>query len=112
MELTIDIPDRVYSNLKLFCEANGIEIAAYALTALEERLSVDRFGDMNEMLKKPEPKKRVTRKKAEPKPEAKKVEEEKKEEPTPVDVVEPPKVEADEPVVVEKPKKRRSLKVK
>lgn len=65
MELTIDIPDRTYTNLKSFCEANGTEIAVYVVSAINERFSLDRFGDMNEMIKKTEPKKRAPRKKKE-----------------------------------------------
>ena len=103
--MEIDFGKRMTAALRAFCETNGITVEQYVVDVITERLSIDMYGDMNEMRKEPEkPKKRATRKKAEPKPEEEKKVEAKKED--------PPVIEAVQPVVEEKPKKKRSLKVK
>lgn len=60
----VRISRRLHDSLKAFCKANGMEINEYVESVLSERLSLDKFGDMNEMIKKPEIKKTKTREKA------------------------------------------------
>ena len=116
MEITLD--KRTEKNLAAFCKANGIDAKEYAAEAVSERLALDMFGDMNDMIKKPEPKKRSTRKKADTKPsvgEEKVPGNEKVDEPQSEtdavkdDVCEVHQVDAEEKKPV---KRKRSLKVK
>ena len=112
-DITITISDRDAKALKAFIKANSLDISSYIWDAVSEKFNKDRYGDMNDMVKKPV-KKRTAARKTKPKEEA--PAEEPKEQPKPV---EPPVAEV-EPVTEpeatpQEPKKkttRRVLKIK
>ena len=51
MRLTINIEDRLGEDIKSFCKANNVTMTDYLSKIIEKQFSIDRFGDMNEMIK-------------------------------------------------------------
>ena len=88
--MTIEIETRLYKNIEQWCEVNGIDIGQYITKALTERITLDKYGDLND---------RIIIKHDEP------VEEEETEEPIVESVevknVTNPKAKVEEPVVTE-----------
>lgn len=90
MEITIDIVDRNYHQIKEFCDFNQIKIEDYIVQCVEDDFFIRKYGDLNEKFKQPKTEveeKAVTenlKKEEEPKTEKKKVGRPKKkiEEPT------------------------------
>ena len=110
--MEIKFTKRFETSLKAFCNANGLTAEDYVIKAVEEKLNLDMYGDMNLLLKKEEPKKkRATRKKVE-----KPVEPEVKTEPLVEEVTEKSEepVKTEEKIEEPKPVKRklRTLAVK
>ena len=52
--MTIEIDNRLYENIVQWCNANGVEPKAYIEKALRERIATDKYGDLNERLRKNE----------------------------------------------------------
>ena len=52
MIVEFDIPKRLYDDLKSWCEANDIEINKYVSLKIRGALTLDKFGDLNEKVKK------------------------------------------------------------
>ena len=63
-EITISVTSREANALKAFVSANSIDLNTYIWEAVSERLNKDRYGDMNEMVKKTKNKKEKPPKKA------------------------------------------------
>ena len=49
---TIEIDNRLYSNIEAFCQANALEPSYYIHKVLRERLAIDKYGDLNEKFRK------------------------------------------------------------
>lgn len=69
MEIKIDIPDKLYEELKEMCDYNSLTIENYVIETIMDNYYTIKFGDLNEKIKN------VREKKEQPK-----VEENKKEE--------------------------------
>ena len=55
MRLTIEIDDKLGEKIKQFCKLNNITYSKYLVGIIEEKFNCDRFGDLNEKLKKKRP---------------------------------------------------------
>lgn len=55
MRLTIEIDDKLGEKIKQFCKLNNITYSKYLVGIIEEKFNCDRFGDLNEKLKKKKP---------------------------------------------------------
>ena len=53
MELTINIIDRNYEQIKEFCDFNKIKIEDYVVQCAEDDFFIRKYGDLNEKLLKP-----------------------------------------------------------
>ena len=72
MEITVQIVDRNYDQIKEFCEYNNIDIGEYIVQCVEDDFFTRKYGDLNEKLKKEEPKKVEEIKETETKPKVEK----------------------------------------
>lgn len=52
MEITIDIIDRNYSQIKEFCDFNNIKVEDYIVQCVEDDFFTRKYGDLNEKLNK------------------------------------------------------------
>ena len=50
MEITIDLPDKIYDEIKQMCEFNGITIIKYAFDCVLDNYNTMKYGDLNEKL--------------------------------------------------------------
>ena len=48
----IEIDNRLYTSILQWCDANGIEPMKYIEKALRERLATDKYGDLNDKVRK------------------------------------------------------------
>ena len=48
--MTIEIETRLYKNIEQWCEVNGIDIGQYITKALTERITLDKYGDLNDRI--------------------------------------------------------------
>ena len=55
MRLTIEIDDKLGEKIKQFCKLNNITYSKYLVGIIEEKFNCDRFGDLNEKIKKKRP---------------------------------------------------------
>ena len=69
MEIKIDIPDKLYDELKEMCDYNSLTIENYVIETIMDNYYTIKFGDLNEKNKN------VREKKEQPKVEEKKKEE-------------------------------------
>lgn len=69
MEIKIDIPDKLYEELKEMCDYNSLTIENYVIETIMDNYYTIKFGDLNEKIKN------VREKKEQPKVEEKKKEE-------------------------------------
>ena len=69
MEIKIDIPDKLYDELKEMCDYNSLTIENYVIETIMDNYYTIKFGDLNEKIKN------VREKKEQPKVEEKKKEE-------------------------------------
>jgi hypothetical protein len=69
MEIKIDIPDKLYEELKEMCDYNSLTIENYVTQTIMDNYYTIKFGDLNEKIKN------VREKKEQPKVEEKKKEE-------------------------------------
>ena len=106
MEITIDLPDKIYDEIKQMCEFNGITIIKYAFDCVLDNYNTMKYGDLNEKLGiKEEPKEEtknietpIIEKKKPGRPRKKKDEEILEKQKEEIKVVENKKVETIEPV--------------
>ena len=68
MEIKIDIPDKLYEELKEMCNYNSLTIENYVIETIMDNYYTIKFGDLNEKIKN------VREKKEQPKVEEKKKE--------------------------------------
>lgn len=47
---SIEIDNRLYKNIEGWCEVNGIDIGQYITKALTERITLDKYGDLNDKI--------------------------------------------------------------
>lgn len=52
MRITIELDDKLCENIKKFCKLNNMTYTEYLSKIIEEKFNVDRFGDLNEKVKK------------------------------------------------------------
>ena len=69
MEIKIDIPDKLYDEIKEMCDYNSLTIENYVTQTIMDNYYTIKFGDLNEKIKN------VREKKEQPKVEEKKKEE-------------------------------------
>lgn len=69
MEIKIDIPDKLYDEIKEMCDYNSLTIENYVIETIMDNYYTIKFGDLNEKIKN------VREKKEQPKVEEKKKEE-------------------------------------
>lgn len=50
--MKIDIDNRLYNDIEAYCSANALEPMKYIEKVLRERLAIDKYGDLNEKLRK------------------------------------------------------------
>ena len=89
MNVSIDIIDRVYKQIKEMCDYNNISVEKYVVDCVMDNFNILKYGDLNEKLKPKEKEEKVEEKtKTEEKPKKKvgrpkkvKTEEKPKEEP-------------------------------
>lgn len=55
MRITIEVDDKLGENIKRFCKLNNMTYTEYLSKIIEEKFNVDRFGDLNEKVKKKQP---------------------------------------------------------
>lgn len=114
MKVSISIDKKIIDKVKGFCKLNGRNYLEYITEAIDAKLSVDMYGDLNEKMKKRE-KPKIQRAEEYIKEKTKKVKEEKETvtkeiletQPLEIEKVETPKTEN-----VEKVTKRRILNSK
>ena len=54
MQITIDIIDRNYDQIKEFCEFNNIKVEDYIVQCVEDDFFTRKYGDLNEKIKSKE----------------------------------------------------------
>ena len=59
MKITINIDERTGTAIREFCKANNLKQNQYLVDIIEKQFSIDRFGDLNELLAKKEKPKQV-----------------------------------------------------
>ena len=52
MKLEIELEDRQYNDILSYCEANKLDIQAYLCKIIGEKHSINKFGDLNELIPK------------------------------------------------------------
>lgn len=50
MEIILD--DRIYYNIQEYCDFNQIDVNEYITDCIIKQFNIDRFGDLNEIIKK------------------------------------------------------------
>ena len=52
MDVEIRIPKRLYDDIVQYCKVENTEPEKYCVSALRKQLSLDKYGDLNDKLKK------------------------------------------------------------
>jgi hypothetical protein len=52
MKLEIELEDRQYNDILSYCEVNKLDIQAYLCKIIGEKHSINKFGDLNDLLPK------------------------------------------------------------
>lgn len=52
MEITLEIPNRTYNDIETYCSINQIDIQEYIIGMIEEKHSINKYGDLNDMMPK------------------------------------------------------------
>lgn len=55
MEIRIDLSSRLYNDIENNCRNNNVTIEDYCLSAIVRQVSLDKYGDLNEKVKKSKP---------------------------------------------------------
>jgi len=54
MEISIDIPDKIYAEIKEMCEYNSIGVDDYIFNCTLDNFNIMKYGDLNEKIMKKE----------------------------------------------------------
>lgn len=82
MKIELDFNDRQYNDIELYCKSNNLDIHSYLIDIITEKHSINKFGDLNDIIPKViEESTVVVKKRGRPK----KITEDKKEENTTVE---------------------------
>lgn len=52
MKIELDFNDRQYNDIELYCKTNNLEIQTYLIDIINEKHSINKFGDLNELIPK------------------------------------------------------------
>lgn len=52
MKIELDFNDRQYNDIELYCKTNNIDIQTYLIDIISEKHSINKFGDLNELIPK------------------------------------------------------------
>jgi hypothetical protein len=52
MKIELEIEDRQYNDFETYCKANNLDIHTYLTDLLVEKHSINKFGDLNEIIPK------------------------------------------------------------
>lgn len=52
MKIEIELDERQYNDIDGYCKANNIDIQKYLIDIISEKHSINKFGDLNELLPK------------------------------------------------------------
>ena len=52
MKLEIELDDRQYKDIKGYCMANNLDIQNYLIDIISEKHSINKFGDLNDLIPK------------------------------------------------------------
>lgn len=52
MLLELEINDRQYNDISSFCEANNLQVQDYIMSLITEKHSLNKFGDLNNLIPK------------------------------------------------------------
>ena len=51
MLIELELIDRIYYDIKDYCESKGTDIAEYIINTVEDRFYIDKYGDLNDKLR-------------------------------------------------------------
>ena len=52
MQLELEISDRQYDDISAFCKANNLQVQEYITSIITEKHSLNKFGDLNNIIPK------------------------------------------------------------
>ena len=52
MLIELELIDRIYYDIKDYCESKGTDITEYIINTVEDRFYIDKYGDLNDKLTK------------------------------------------------------------
>lgn len=52
MYLNIELNDRIFNDIDAYCKANNLDVNEYLVGIISEKHSINKFGDLNELLPK------------------------------------------------------------
>lgn len=52
MKIELDFNDRQYNDIELYCKSNKLDIQAYLIDIITEKHSINKFGDLNDIIPK------------------------------------------------------------
>lgn len=52
MKIELDFNDRQYNDIEIYCKTNNLDIHSYLIDIISEKHSVNKFGDLNELIPK------------------------------------------------------------
>lgn len=52
MNLNIELNDRIFNDINVYCKANNLDVNEYLVGIISEKHSINKFGDLNELLPK------------------------------------------------------------
>ena len=51
MLIELELIDRIYYDIKDYCESKGTDITEYIINTVEDRFYIDKYGDLNDKLR-------------------------------------------------------------
>ena len=51
MLIELELIDRIYYDIKDYCESRGTDITEYIINTVEDRFYIDKYGDLNDKLR-------------------------------------------------------------
>lgn len=52
MKLEIELDDRQFNDIEGYCKANNLDIQSYLIDIISEKHSINKFGDLNDLIPK------------------------------------------------------------
>lgn len=52
MKFELDFNDRQYNDIELYCKSNNLDIQTYLIDIITEKHSINKFGDLNDIIPK------------------------------------------------------------